>query len=235
MGFIWVDDKEDDQKFKTHLESKISEATTSLSTANEGLKGDLTKLKKKVKEKEDIDVDEFNRLKAENEQLRNKHDDDDNEVIKSLKVANKQLSDKNENLEDRLNTLETDSKASIMDGAIAKALVNSRVKDSMMRSAEKIIRADVAVVVKDGKRVAVVGEKTVEEYVKEWAQTEEGKNFIKADVNNGGGGGDGSGVEFVESDWEIYFKSETRNYTKQVLLKRQNPALYKKLIEKYKN
>lgn len=236
MGFIWVDEKEDDQKFKDHLEKKISEATTSLSASNDGLKKDITKLKKKVKDKEGVDVDEFNRLKTENAQLKSNRDHDETEEMKALRIAKEQLEVDNKDLKGRVDILENESKTSMIDLAITNALVGVKVKDSMMSAAEKIIRADVAVVVEDGKRVAKVGDRTIKEHVEHWAKSEEGKNFILADKNKGGGS-TGSGGNYTESegDWDGAFNPESKhfNYTKQGQLKKLDAALYNDLKKKY--
>lgn len=234
MGFVWIEDKDDDQKFKDHLEEKIKEATESLSNSNEGLKSDITKLKKKVKDKEGIDVDEYNSLKAENKTLKEKRENEETDAQKALRLAKEQLETDNEDLKKRIGLLENESKESLVDTQVMKALIKAKVKDTMMKAATKIITADVTIVEEGMKRIAKIGDKTINEYVEWWAGTDEGKNFILAEKNKGGGGG-GNDHNTTESEWAKYFdvKGGTVNYTKQVMLKNQDRALYDKLQKQY--
>jgi hypothetical protein len=53
-------------------------------------------------------------------------------------------------------------------------------------------------IVADGDvRVAKIGDKALSEFVKEWAAGDEGKHFVQAPANNGGGatGGSGAGTQ----------------------------------------
>lgn len=235
MGFIWVDDKEDDDKFKSHMETKIGEATTSLTNSNDGLKADITKLKKKVKEKEDIDIEEVNKLKTENKALKEKKEGEETDVQKQLRVMKEQMEEERKKNAKTIEFLDNHNKTLLVDDEITKSLLAAKVKDSLMNAARLIIKADVSIVEEEGKRVARIGDKTVAEHVAAWAETDEGKNFILAPKNGGGGGGQGSGdgnPDLIES----YFDPKSKNYnvTQQVLLKKTNEVKYNELKAKYR-
>ena len=77
---------------------------------------------------------------------------------------------------------------------------------------------------------------TLEQLSKEFEENKLYAPIIAGRNSSGGGaGGDGGhgggGSEFTE--WEGYFKPESRNLTKQAELLRSDPDLYKKLNEKY--
>lgn len=77
---------------------------------------------------------------------------------------------------------------------IQKALSANKVADNLREAAEALIGSKTTVQV-DGDNVALmVGDKALDEYVKEWAASDAGKSFVTAPANGGGDAeGDGNG------------------------------------------
>ncbi|MEW6234738.1 MAG: hypothetical protein AB1656_05065 [Candidatus Omnitrophota bacterium] len=82
-----------------------------------------------------------------------------------------------------------------------KTVMAGRVKKELLKGAESILRPHFAVIEEGDNRIAVVlgedgksrygahGRMTIEEFFNEWAQTDEGKAYILAPENGGGGDG----------------------------------------------
>lgn len=236
MGFVWIDDKEDDEKFKGHLATKIDEATTTLANTNKGLLADVKKLKKKVKEKEDISVDEYNTLKTENEQLKNSKREGETEIEKQARIAKEQHEADMKKLNDKIEKMESRDRKNLVDSHITEGLVEIKVKSSLMKAAKKIIESDVTVTEDEaGNKVAMVGDKTIKEHIVWWSETDEGKNFVVATKNNGGDSSGNDSKQYSSSDFEKYYdkKSGQTNITQQILLSKNNPTLHAKLATKH--
>lgn len=232
MGYVWVEEKEDDKKFKKHLTKKITEATITITNTNKGLLADIGKLKKANKKKEGIEVDEFNRLQIENAQLKTQQQEGETEAEKQLRLAREQHSDEVKALKKRLDKKDKKDEKNLIKSEIAEAIVKINVKSSMANGAKHIMNSDITM--EEG--IPMIGDKTVLEFAEDWAKTEEGKHYVLAPKNGGGNstGGDNAEAE-VEQAKFFDKKSGSLNITKQVLLKKSNSVLYKKLKEKYKN
>jgi hypothetical protein len=62
-----------------------------------------------------------------------------------------------------------------------------------LKAAKALLASQAQVVVEGDKRVTKVGDKLLSDHLKEWAATDEGKHFITAPANGGGGANGGSG------------------------------------------
>lgn len=231
MGFVWVEDKEDDAKFKKHIKTEMKALTNS----NQGLKTDIVKLKKKVKEKEGIVIEDYNKLKTENEELKTGKQKDETEQQKADRITMEQLKADNESLKKDVEVLNKSDKKNLVDAQINKNLSKIGVKSSLFDAAFKIIKADVAIVEEDGKRKAVVGDRSIKDHVKWWSDTEEGKNFVVAKKNKGGNS-HGSDKDKKKVGAAKYFDPASKHFnrTEQIKIKLTNPELAQKLADKYK-
>lgn len=231
MGYIWDEKKKDDKKFTDHLDKKVKEAITTLTKTNSGLLGTIKKLKKSVKEKSDIDVDEFNKIKTENKQLKKKSRKNESKAEKQLRLAREQHSSEMDKLTKRLDKKDKKDEKNLIKSEILESLGLIGCKSVLTKAARKIIQSDV--VIEEG--IPMIGDKIISEYIKEWSKTEEGKNFVLAKKNSGGDSSGGNEEE-GEDEQEKYFdpKSKSVNLTKQLLLKKSNPELHKQLKNKYK-
>jgi len=237
MGFIWVDDKDNDERFEAYME----ETTKALTKAKDDLWLEVKELKKKLKEFDGITVDSYNKIKNELELLKKKAGNDDSELATQVRVLSEQLKTIEENSKKQIELLDNENKKLLVDDEINKALIGVNVKKSMMKAARRIIKADVSVIEEgegaNRKRKAVIGDKSIEDYVKIWSETDEGKNFIAAKNNIGGNSHGNNQNPNYASEVETYFDPKSKNYnrTKQAQVKKVNPELYANYMKKYKN
>jgi hypothetical protein len=103
-----------------------------------------------------------------------------------------------------LETLQAQLKAET--GFTQKLLIDNGLTDELVKNgvapqflaATKAMFAGQAQVIADGDtRVAKIGDKSVSDFVKDWAASEDGKHFVSAPANGGGGsqGGKGGGTD----------------------------------------
>jgi small-conductance mechanosensitive channel len=165
------------------LQAKVAELTDTLKAqeeANKGLKADLTKAKNELRKGQEIDPSEFASLQRENEELKGK--------LTTLDKDFKKVAGERDTL---AKTLETESKITLemqRDSDLTNGLSAINVTNPInLKAAKALLAAQVAVVTDGDKRISKVGEKSVTDYLKEWATTDEGKHFVSAQANNGGG------------------------------------------------
>lgn len=172
------------------LQVKVAELTESLaaqSEANNGLKADLTKAKAELRKGQAIDPAEFSALQSENEALKGKMTAYEKDI---KKVASER--------DQALKTLENESQVTVnmqRERDLTEALSAAGVTNSInLKAAKAILAAQVQVVTDGDKRITKVGDKSLSDYLTEWKATDEGRHFISAPVNSGGGAqGSGNG------------------------------------------
>lgn len=84
----------------------------------------------------------------------------------------------------------------LVDDGLNKALDSIRVNPALKSGAEAMLRSQVTIT--EGK--AVVGDKSLSEYVTEWSQTDAGKAFCLATQNSGGNANGGDGGNSSNTD-----------------------------------
>ena len=180
----------EDKDTKAALAKAVKEAvTTATEEAVEGLKSKNTELLAKLKKAQKdstIDPADHAALQAEL---------DESEA--SLSAANKALklatteSDKNKK------SYEDESKVAhnlLVDTGLSDALLANGVKTpSYLKAAKAMLSGQVVLTADGDKRIATVGDKSLAEFVKEWATGDEGKAFVDAAGNKGGGAPGGEG------------------------------------------
>lgn len=175
-------------------------------TKRDELLREVKTLKAKAKGAE-IDPEEFAKLQSDNEELRAALDKTSKASKAELERLTKTLSEREGKLHEIL-----------VEGGITEALVKANVAPELMKAAKALLKGGAAV--KDG--AAFMGDKPLADAVTEWAASDEGKHFIRAPANTGGGSnGNGSGTggkKFAE------MTSEER-----VALFRSNPQQYEAL------
>lgn len=166
-----------DPEVKALLEEAAAEATEALSAKNKELLAELRAAKAKAKGSE-IDPEEHARLQTQVEELTGKLDKVTKDSTRQIEKLTKDLTDKEGALTQHL-----------IDGGLSTALAKAGVAPHFMDAAKAMLRGQAAI--KDG--AAVIGDKPLADHVTEWAGTDQGKHFITAPANSGGGGQGGSG------------------------------------------
>ncbi len=166
-----------DPEVKALLEEAAAEATEALSAKNKELLAELRQAKAKAKGSE-IDPEEHARLQTQVEELSGKLDKVTKDSTRQIEKLTKDLTDKEGALTQHL-----------IDGGLSTALAKAGVAPHFMDAAKAMLRGQAAI--KDG--AAVIGDKPLADHVTEWAGTDQGKHFITAPANSGGGGQGGNG------------------------------------------
>jgi hypothetical protein len=139
---------------------------------------------RKLTRESTINPDDFNALKEQNNELQDKLI----EQGKALKLAAKQV-------DDAQKALKTESEFTqklLIDNGISEALVAEKVKPGLLKAAKAILEKEAAIQIEGDKRSALIGGKPLKVAIAEWAKSDEGKEFIAAPANQGGGAPGGS-------------------------------------------
>lgn len=159
------------------LKEAAEEATEALSAKNKELLAELRQAKAKAKGS-DVDPEEHARLQTQVEDLTGKLDKVTKDSTRQIEKLTKDLTDKEGALTQHL-----------IDGGLSTALAKAGVAPHFMDAAKAMLRGQAAI--KDG--AAVIGDKPLADHVTEWAGTDQGKHFVTAPANSGGGGQGGNG------------------------------------------
>jgi hypothetical protein len=162
---------------------ELKAAVEALSAKNRELLGELKTAKAKAKGGE-IDPGEYAALQNAVEELTAKLDKQSKEAAKTIDGLSKNLSEKDGAL-----------KSYLIDNGLSEALLKANVRPEMMGAVKAMLKSHTALKEDGGQYQALLGDKPLFEAVSEWAASDEGKHFVAAPANSGGGasGGNGSG------------------------------------------
>ncbi len=82
----------------------------------------------------------------------------------------------------------------IDNGLVSELTKNGVTNPAHLKAAQAMLRAGVTIKVDGENRIAQVGDKALADSVKEWAASDEGKNFVSAAGSSGGGAPGGGGA-----------------------------------------
>lgn len=172
---------------------------------------------------DDFDIDEYNRLK----------DSDGGKVDEKLKEQRerltaqhkKELEKKDQEIRERDELINSQVKMS----TLRKALTEAKIAPHFQGAVEAMFSQRLTIEGKGQDAQVLLDEKPIAEYLKDWAASDDGKHFVAAPGNTGGGTGGkpgGSGKGQV-NPW----KKETRNLTEQARIRKEDPDLARTLME----
>ena len=171
-----------DADAKAAIKAAVDEAVAGLQAKNTEL---LAKLKKATKDAQ-IDPAEHAALQSELDATQAKLAD----ATKALKAANADA-------EKVKKAFEGESKLThrlLVENGLTDALTKAGVTNPVhLRAAKAMLSGQVQLVAEGENRIAKVGEKPLADYVGEWAKGDEGKYFVAAQQNGGGGAPGGAG------------------------------------------
>ena len=81
----------------------------------------------------------------------------------------------------------------MIDNGLNDAMIKAGIKPEFMSAAKAMLRSETQIKAEDGKYSALMGEKPLFEAITEWAASDEGKHFVSAPANSGGGATGGNG------------------------------------------
>ena len=165
-------------------EDKIAEleaAIEVLSAKNNQLLGEVKVAKAKAKGAE-IDPAEYAALQNENDTLKS-------ELNKTLKDSTKTI----ETLQSSLSEKDGALQSYLIDNGLNDAMLKAGIKPEFMSAAKAMLKANTKVTAENGQYSALIGDKPLLDAITEWAASDEGKHFVSAPANSGGGATGGNG------------------------------------------
>ena len=107
----------------------------------------------------------------------------------------------------------------LVENGLNEALIKEGVAKQFLPAVKSMLKGQVQVKIEGNERKAVIGEKSLSDFVSEWSKGDEGKHFIAAPANSGGGsngGGDskGTGKTMPRSQFDGISSSEKGAFLK---------------------
>lgn len=164
-----------DADTKAALNAAIEEATTGLVAKNKELLGKIKTLQKSA----EIKPEDVERLESQVEELQGKLADAQKEA--------KMFGGEAKKLSDKLAAESGFTQRLLVDNGLNDALVSAGVLKEFLPAVKSLLSGKVSIVADGDNRKAVVGDKDLAAHIKEWSLSDEGKPFIGASRNSGGG------------------------------------------------
>lgn len=173
-----------DPEVKALIEEATEAAIEGLASKNKELLAEVKTLKAKAKGAE-IDPAEHAALQAQVEELTEKLTKTDKAGKTEIDKLTKALAEKDGALHKHL-----------IDAGLTDALVKAGVQAPLMDAVKALHQGKASIEVVDGNYIAKIDGKPLSEFVTTWAQSDQGKHFVSAPQNSGGGsqGGGGKGA-----------------------------------------
>jgi hypothetical protein len=146
----------------------------------------LDKIKKLRTSGGEVDTAEITRLETELENTQR----DLRTAETSNREATRQIKALTTERDTAKTALETESGFSrklLVENGLTDALTGANVAPQFMPAARALLEKQVEVKAEGDSRTAVVGDKSLSDFVKDWSQSDQGKVFIAAPANGGGG------------------------------------------------
>jgi len=172
-----------DPEVKALIEEVTAAATEALSAKNRELLGEVKTLKAKAK---GADIDP-----AEHAALQQKVEELTDELGKVQKTSKAEVEKLTRALAEKDGALTQH----LIDAGLTDALAKAGVAPHYLNAAKAMFKGQAALKAENGQYQALIGEKPIAEAIKAWAQSDEGKFFVVAPQNGGGGANGGKGGE----------------------------------------
>lgn len=165
----------EEKDVKTLIAEAVKEATEGLANKNKELLAEL----KEARKGQEIKPEVVEKLQAQIDALE-----------KDLSEAQKSNKEKDKVIEKVNAQLQSESGFTtklLLDNGLTDALVKAGVAAPMLPAVKAMLSQQAKVVAEGETRKAVIGDKDLQAFISEWAGSDEGKHFIQAPSNNGGG------------------------------------------------
>lgn len=132
----------------------------------------------------EIDPNDFMALQTENETLKSQLDKVAKDSTKTIETLTSTIAEKDGALQSYL-----------IDNGLNDAMLKAGIKPEFMTAAKAMLKSQTKLMAENGQYSALMGDKPLNEAIAEWAAGDEGKHFVSAPANSGGGatGGTGNG------------------------------------------
>lgn len=172
---IDMNDPEVKAAVKELIDGAVNEATEGLKTKNNELIGKIKKLQKDAT----IDPAEHQALQADLEQTQAK-------LAEAQKLA-KNATTEAEKIKKAYESEAGFTSKLLVDNGLNDALLKAGVKPELQKAVKALLSGQVTIKVEGENRSPVIGDKALGDFVTEWAKSDEGKHFVAAPNNRGGG------------------------------------------------
>jgi LysM repeat protein len=184
MDFSFISDEALRAKAMEVASAAIEEATEGLKTKNNELLGKIRKWQKLG----DIDPVDYQQTISDNERMTGE--------LSAAQKTIKKLTADSEAFKKNYEAEAGVTHKLIVQNGLTAALIEAKVKPELMKAVVALLSPQATLKAEGDSRIAVVGDKPLADYVSEWAKSDEGKHYVAAAVNRGGGadgGGNGKG------------------------------------------
>jgi hypothetical protein len=186
---------------------EILDSVNAVTESNKGLKADLAKAKAKAKGA-DIDPDDYANLQTQVADLTDKLGKSEKAYKSETEKLSKSLTEKDGALTKYL-----------LDANLTDNLAKARVKPELMDAAKALLKMQATIKAENGEYSALIGDKPIADFVKEWTSSDAGKHFVAADNNNGGGaqggGSQGNTKTMTRSQFDALSPSAKSTFSKE--------------------
>jgi len=170
-----------EEELKAKIDEAIESATGGLVKKNQELLAEL----KETRKSRTIDPAELDKLQTKIDAL----EADLSVAAKAKKDAEKVV----KQAQDALASETGFTQKLLLDNGLTEALVKAGVATQFLPAVKAMLGTQAKVIVDGDARKAVIGDKELTEFVASWAATDEGKHYIAAPGNGGGGASGGAG------------------------------------------
>lgn len=209
------------------IQKAVEEAKAGLLKKNKELMAEVKEAKAALSKFDGVDLDALKTASDELKTLKTKKLEADGEYKKMYEQLKAEHSTTLSKLEAERDALKGDLSDTKKVYALTLALNANKAIPKLVDVAVTTLKDQVAL---DDNGVAMVGDKTVTDFVKSWTQSDVGKYFVQS--GNSGGGGDGSGDVKLDPAAKFFDKKSPHfNLTEQGKIAKVDPARYTKLKE----
>lgn len=113
--------------------------------------------------------------------------------LTAAQKASKEASKALETLQNELKVETGFTQKLLIDNGLTDELVKNGVAAQFLPAAKAMFATQAQIVAEGETRIAKIGDKSVSDFVKEWAASDDGKHFVTAPANGGGGSHGGKG------------------------------------------
>ena len=168
--------------------AELEEAMEAMNAKNAELLREVKIARAKAKGVE-IDPNDFMALQTENETLKSQLDKVAKDNAKTIEQLQANLTEKDGALQSYL-----------IDNGLNDAMLKAGIKPEFMAAAKAMLKSQTKLMADNGQYSALMGDKPLTEAIAEWAAGDEGKHFVSAPANSGGGatGGNGGGAASIK-------------------------------------
>jgi hypothetical protein len=161
----------------------LQESIAKLEANNARLTSELKTARKSI----EITPDQLAQVESERDKLQND--------LSVAQKANKESIKAFETLQNELKAETGFTQKLLIDNGLTDELVKNGVAPQFLPAVKAMFAGQAQIVAEGDTRTARIGDKSVSDFVKEWAVSDDGKHFVKAPENSGGGSqGSGNGT-----------------------------------------